>query len=375
MSNMKIVTLTGGGDTQALNPGLRGIVKYACGHFGDTVLGIREGWKGLINELIPEDAEDGPIPEDKPCVVELTPQDVSGILKKGGTILGSSRINPYEFENGIEVLRRNYEELKADALIAIGGEDTLGVAYDLFNQYGYPVIGIPKTIDNDLHGTDTTLGFATACDRATEIIDAIHTTAESHNRIFVVEVMGRHTGWIALRSGMAGGADAVLIPEFPMTIDEVCDVVEKRRKRGKRFTIVVVAEGYKIDGKLVTQGQDKDSFDHETLGKVSEQLAPIIKAKIKERLGVKFEVKAQIVGHYQRGGDPNHYDRVLATRLAKRAVDLVHNQQFGRMAAIKGYDVTDVELREAVGEDPATKERRVRHVPRSLWENAKVFFG
>ncbi len=363
---MKIGVLTGGGDAPGLNAAIRAIVKDACRHHGDEVLGIKYGWAGLINEKASE--------EDR--VIPLTLKDVSGILIKGGTIIGASRTNPLERRGGMKALKRNFEKFGLDALIAIGGEDTLGVAYKAFLRYGLPVVGVPKTIDNDLWETDSTIGFNTACHIATEYIDRLHSTAESHNRVEVVEVMGRHTGWIAIRSGMAGGADAILIPEFPLTIDTVCEIIQQRIAEGKKFSIIVVSEGYKLDGKLVVQSGGKDAFGHEELGGVSAPLSAILEEKLNKKIrrkDDKIEVKPEKLGRVQRGGIPNTYDRVLATRLGLRAVDLVHNHQFGRMAAIKGYDIVDVELKSAVG--AADEERRVRTVPKALFETATRLFG
>ncbi len=357
---MKIGVLTGGGDCPGLNAAIRAIVKYASDTFNDKIVGIRYGWKGFIDETLPRGKR----------IVPLSRGDVSGILAKGGTILYSSRTNPLKEEHGLQNLKRSFDQLKLDGLIVIGGEDTLSVAYEGFRREGLPVVGIPKTIDNDLYGTDATIGFATACEIATEAIDRLHSTAESHDRIIIVEVMGRHTGWIAVRAGMAGGADAILIPEFPMNVEEVCEIIRKRQQHGKNFSIIVVAEGYKLDDFLVTKGKDKDAFGHELLGGVADQLAAILREKTKGE----FEIRASVLGHLQRGGVPNSYDRVLATRFGKRAVDLVHSRQFGRMAAIRGYDIIDVELKEAVGV-VSDEERHLRTVPRELFETARIFFG
>lgn len=357
---MRIGVLTGGGDCPGLNAAIRAVVKYASRAFDDKIVGIRYGWKGFVDETLPREKR----------ITPLSKGDVSGILVKGGTILFSSRTNPLKEEHGLQNLKINFDKLKLDGLIAIGGEDTLSVAYEGFRREGLPVVGIPKTIDNDLYGTDATIGFSTACDIATEAIDRLHSTAESHDRIIIVEVMGRHTGWIAVRAGIAGGADAILIPEFPMTVDEVCGIIRKRQERGKNFSIIVVAEGYKLADFFVTKGREKDTFDHELLGGVAERLT----ALLRERTGGAFEIRANVLGHLQRGGSPNSYDRVLATRFGKRAVDLVHSRQFGRMAAIRGYDIIDVELKEAVGV-VSDEERHLRTVPQELFETAKVFFG
>lgn len=343
---MKIGILTGGGDCPGLNAAIRAIVKYGVKRYGDEFLGILYGWRGLL----------------KKEVVPLTAQDASGILVRGGTILYSSRTNPLKEQDGLLAVQNNFNELELDALIVIGGEDTLTVAYAGFTKTGLQVVGVPKTIDNDVYGTDTTIGFTTAYRVITEAVDRIHSTAESHNMIHIIETMGRKAGWIALRAGIAGGADIILIPEFPLSIDEICDLIERRKQAGKNFSIIVVAEGYPLGEKsLVTRGSGKDEFGHEQLGGVGEQLASILR----KRTG--FDARVTNPGYMQRGGTPEPYDRWIATRMGIKAVDLVHNRQFGRMVAVVRNEIVDVELREA--------ESKNRLVPQELFEELRWLFG
>ncbi|HZB86371.1 MAG TPA: ATP-dependent 6-phosphofructokinase, partial [Gaiellaceae bacterium] len=293
-------------------------------------------------------------------------RSISGILPRGGTIIGTSRTNPYKTDDVgrvLETARAN----SLDALVAIGGEDTLGVAAPLYREYDFPVVGVPKTIDNDLAATDYTFGFDTAVFIATEAIDRLHTTAESHNRVMVVEVMGRHTGWIAVMSGIAGGADAVLIPEQPITVEDACDELRRRHERGKDFSIVVVSEGYELtygSGEKRQVAQDaaaSDQFGHVRLGGVGDALA----REIEERTG--YETRVTVLGHVQRGGSPTPRDRVLATRYGLKAADLVHAERWGTMAALQGDSIVEVSLREAVAE--------LKTVPREFYETATAFFG
>jgi 6-phosphofructokinase 1 len=291
---------------------------------------------------------------------------VTGILPRGGTIIGTSRTNPYKIDGGVERVLRHFAEAGLDALVAIGGEDTLGVAARLYAEQELPVVGVPKTIDNDLSATDYTFGFDTAVSIATEAIDRLHTTAESHNRVMVVEVMGRHTGWIAVMSGIAGGADVILIPEQPVSVEFACAELRKRHERGKNFSIVVVSEGYKLifdsgEEREVTQEAELDQFGHVRLGGVGEQLA----REIGERTG--FETRVTVLGHVQRGGSPTARDRVLATRYGLKAADLVHEGSFGRMAALHGDAIVDVSLAEATAE--------LKTVPPEWYEVARAFFG
>ncbi|MDD4953611.1 MAG: 6-phosphofructokinase [Candidatus Omnitrophica bacterium] len=341
----KIGILTGGGDCPGLNPVIRAVVRKALNE-GYEVVGIKNGWKGLIEA----------------DTVKLDLSYVSGILPKGGTILGTSRTNPYKKEDGLRKVQENYKKLGLDALIAVGGEDTLGVASKLTKD-GIPnIVGVPKTIDNDLSATDYTFGFDTAINTATECIDRLHTTAESHHRIIVVEVMGRHAGWIAIESGIAGGADIILIPELPIDIEEVCMLIKKRHGRGKTFSIVVVAEGAQFkEGTMVLQEQARDEFGHVRLGGIGERLGQ----EIEKRTG--FETRVSVLGHIQRGGTPTAFDRILGTRFGVKAVELVKNKKFGRMAALSGMKIIDVALEEAVKE--------LKTVDMDLYDIAKVFFG
>jgi len=341
----KVGILTGGGDCPGLNPVIRAVVRKGLLE-GYEIIGIRNGWKGLIeNDTMP-----------------LTIDTVSGILPKGGTILGTSRTNPYKKENGVEKVKENFLKLGLDALIAVGGEDTLGVAAKLFKDGINNVVGVPKTIDNDLSCTDYTFGFDTALNVATECIDRLHTTAESHHRIIVAEVMGRHAGWIAVESGIAGGADVILIPEVPIDLDEVCAIVNKRHQRGKTFSIVVVAEGAQFkEGTFVTQEQKLDDFGHVRLGGIGEKLGQ----EIEKRTG--FETRVSVLGHIQRGGSPTAFDRVLGTRFGVKAVELLKEKKFGRMAALSGNKIVDVPLGDAVKE--------LKTVDKEFYDIAKVFFG
>lgn len=341
---MKLAMLTGGGDCPGLNAVIRAIVRKASVE-GIETIGIRYGWKGLIDKQY----------------LELDLRAVSGILPKGGTILGTSRTNPYKVEGAVNKIKENWKALGLDALVAIGGEDTLGVATRLHSEEKLKIVGVPKTIDNDLSGTDFTFGFDTAINIVMENIDRLHTTAESHNRIMVVEVMGRHAGWIACMGGMAGGADVVLIPEIPIDIDEVCQAIKQRHDRGKNFSIVVVAEGAKLKEQEILQEEKLDQFGHVRLGGIGRTLAEMIE----EKTG--FETRVTVLGHIQRGGTPSAYDRILGTRYGIKAVELVMSNKFGYMAALKGSGVVDVPLREA------TKE--IKTLDMKFYDIAKVFFG
>lgn len=343
---MLIGILTGGGDCPGLNAAIRAVTRRSIKSYGSTVLGIRNGWAGLINN------------ETSP----LSLVSVSGILHRGGTILGTSRTNPMKDEGNIERIKENVRNLGLDAVVAIGGEDTLGAAAAL-NEAGIPMVGLPKTIDNDIVGTDMTFGFDTAVTIATDAIDRLHTTAESHHRVMVIEVMGRHTGWIAIKSGIAGGADCILIPEVPMDLDEVCALVKQRIDRGKTFSLVVVAEGFTMKDTpgQVTQDDQVDEFGHVRLGGIGE----VVGAEIERRAGI--ETRVTILGYIQRGGSPTPYDRVLATRYGVTAADLVHDGDFGKMVALKGSKIESVPLSEVTG--------RIRTVDMELYDIAQVFFG
>jgi ATP-dependent phosphofructokinase / diphosphate-dependent phosphofructokinase len=340
--------LTGGGDCPGLNAVIRSVTRRSLDR-GYEVLGFREGWRGLVDGI------------SEP----LDARAISGILPRGGTILGTTRTNPYKLEGAVEKVLRNAEGLHA--LVAIGGEDTLGVAARLYEEHEFPVVGVPKTIDNDLSATDYTFGFDTAVQVATEAIDRLHTTAESHNRVMVVEVMGRHTGWIAVMSGIAGGADVILIPEHPITVEEACEDIQRRHSRGKDFSIIVVSEGYELtyesgERRMVAQeARASDQFGHVILGGVGDALA----REIEERTG--FETRVTVLGHVQRGGTPTPRDRVLATRYGLKAADLVDEGNFGRMAALRGDSIVDVSLAEATAE--------LKTVPPEWYEVAQAFFG
>jgi phosphofructokinase-like protein len=342
----RIGLLTGGGDCPGLNAVIRAVVRKGINAYGHELVGFRYGWAGVLSG----DAMD------------LTHESTSGILHRGGTILGTSRTNVFKEENGLERVRASLEKLRLDALIPIGGEDTLGVAGKLA-EAGVPVVGVPKTIDNDLAGTDFTFGFQTAVQIATDAIDRLHTTAESHNRVIVVEVMGRHAGWIAAYSGLAGGADVVLVPEHPFDIDEVCERLRRRHlERGRRFSIVVVAEGaMPKDGELRSEFEGTDSFGHVRLGGIAIQL----EREIEERTG--FESRMTILGHIQRGGTPCAYDRVLGSRFGVEAVDAISEGDYGQMVALRGTEIVRVPLAEALAEPKLLDPK--------LFETAEVFFG
>ncbi len=340
----RVGILTGGGDCPGLNAAIRAIVRRASQH-RYTSVGILEGWRGLMNGQ----------------TRELSREAVAGILHVGGTILRTSRTNPIKMHDGAEQVEANFRKLELDALVAIGGEDTLGVANSLY-QRGLPVVGVPKTIDNDLGGTDLTFGFDTAVGIVTEAIDRLHSTAESHNRVIVVEVMGRHAGWIATYAGIAGGADAILVPEFPIVLEDVCSLIISRHVKGKNFSIIVVAEGAKPAGNdTVAEQKGLDAFGHERLGGIGN----VVANEIESRTG--FETRVTTLGHVQRGGSPSAFDRVLATRYGVFAADLVKDEKFGKMAALKGNEIVAVDLSEAVSELKTLDPR--------LYEVAQVFFG
>jgi len=347
---VRIGILTGGGDCPGLNAVIRAVVRRSSDR-GHELVAVRDGWKGLTDGIF----------------APLGRREVSGILPRGGTILGTTRTNPYKVEDGVDSVLRHFAEATLHALVAIGGEDTLGVAARLHRENGLPVVGVPKTIDNDLSGTDYTFGFDTAVWIATEAIDRLHTTAESHNRVMVVEVMGRHTGWIAVMSGIAGGADVIMIPEQPITVEDACRQLEKRHDGGKDFSIIVVSEGYELtyesgEQRLVAgEARSTDQFGHVVLGGVGDALA----REIEERTG--YETRVTVLGHVQRGGIPTPRDRVLATRFGLKAADLVEEQKFGRMAALHGDAIVDVSLEEAT--------QALKTVPPEWYDVARAFFG
>jgi phosphofructokinase-like protein len=346
MLPVRLGVLTGGGDCPGLNAVIRAVVRKGIDFYGDEFVGFKDGWRGPLEDL------------HQPLTIEST----RGILPRGGTILGSSRTNVYKREDGPQLVRQALERHRLDGLIAIGGEDTLGAAHRL-TEDGVNVVGVPKTIDNDLGATDQTFGFDTALHVASEAIDRLHTTAESHNRILVVEVMGRHAGWIALHSGIAGGADVILIPEIPFDIDEVCALIKRRHARGRYFSIVVAAEGaVPKEGTAMTLAAGEiDEFGHPRLGGIGNRL----EREIESRTG--FETRATVLGHVQRGGTPTAFDRVLATRLGLAAVDAVHQQRWGTMTALKSTNIELVPLAEAV--------EQLHTVPVEEYERYGVLFG
>ncbi len=342
---MRIGVLTGGGDCPGLNAVIRAVVRKGIDAYGHALVGFRDGWRG-------------PLESD---YVELTLESTRGILPRGGTILGSSRTNPLAREDATNRIRETMESLGLAGLIAIGGEDTLGVAAKLHSE-GLPVIGVPKTIDNDLGGTDLTFGFDTAIQIATDAVDRLHSTAESHHRNLVVEVMGRHAGWIALYSGIAGGADVILIPERPFDIDEVCRLIRRRHARGRYFAIIVVAEGATPrEGTMEALGGVTDEFGHVRLGGIGQRL----EGEIEKRTG--FETRTTVLGHVQRGGTPTAFDRVLATRLGVAAIDAADANRWGQMASLRSMRIELVPLAEAVA--------TLRTVTDEDFEVARAFFG
>jgi ATP-dependent phosphofructokinase / diphosphate-dependent phosphofructokinase len=327
--------LTGGGDCPGLNAVMRAVARKAERHYGDELIGFRDGWKGVIEGE----------------TMDVSVETFRGALPRGGTLLGSSRTNPFKIDGGVEQCQATLKALGVDALVAIGGEDTLGVASKLFDT-GAQVVGVPKTIDNDLSGTELTFGFDTAVQIAVDAIDRLHTTAESHDRVMVVEVMGRHAGHIATWAGIAGGATMVLIPEEPFDIEQVCDALQRRHARGRFASIVVVAEGaVPKAGTMEIISNEVDQFGHARLGGIGSTIAP----EIESRTG--FETRVTILGHVQRGGTPTAFDRVLATRFGIAAIDAVHDGAFGQMVALQAGDIVRVPLQEAVGSlklvDPA----------------------
>ncbi|HEX6664833.1 MAG TPA: ATP-dependent 6-phosphofructokinase [Gaiellaceae bacterium] len=341
---MKVGILTGGGDCPGLNAVIRAVGRRVMTSGGDVV-GVREGWKGLVEGLFEP----------------LGPREISGLLPRGGTIIGTTRTNPYKIEGGVDKVLAHFREEEFDALVAIGGEDTLGVAARLHAEHDFPVVGVPKTIDNDLSATDYTFGFDTAVWIATEAIDRLHTTAESHNRVMVVEVMGRHTGWIGVMSGIAGGADMIFIPEQPVSIEDACKELRRRHERGKDFSIVVVSEGYELEG-LEDEGE-VDEFGHIRLSERG--VGATLAREIEKRTG--YETRVTVLGHVQRGGSPTPRDRVLATRYGLKAAELVAEGRFGRMAALHGDTIVDVPLADATAQ--------LKTVPDEWWAVAQAFFG
>jgi len=350
---MRLGMLTGGGDCPGLNAVIRAVVRRTISKYGGNAIGFRYGWAGMIAGN----------------AIDLGLDEISGILPRGGTILGTSRTNPYKSDGGVDAIIRRFKKEALDALVAVGGEDTLGVASRLYEEEKLPIIGVPKTIDNDIPGTDFTFGFDTAVSIAAEAIDRLHTTAESHNRVVVVEVMGRHTGWIAVKAGIAGGADLIIIPEISTSLKEICEVIRKRHERGKNFSIVVVAEGAQYppdapggaDGGLVTIEQTTDSFGHVRLGGIGNKLARAIESE------TGYETRVSVLGYVQRGGTPTAFDRVLGTRFGVLAADLAHQGDFGKMVSLSGDKVIPVALSHA--------SEGVKRVDSGLFEVARTFFG
>jgi len=341
-----IGVLTGGGDAPGLNAVIRALTVKAMS-LGYDVLGFRRGWAGLLGE-----GEHHPLDLDRTENIHMT----------GGTILGTSRTNPYKIENGVEQLEKNLEKFGIYCLVAIGGEDTLGVAMKLHKQ-GIKIVGVPKTIDNDVSATDYTFGFDTAVNIAANAIDSLHITAQSHDRVIVVEVMGRHAGWMTLHAGIAGGAHCIVIPEEPYDIEEICRIVREREKKGKHYSIIAVSEGAieKQNGALETKFKEIDSFGHARLGGVAETIA----AEIEKRTGK--ESRHVVLGHLQRGGHPTAFDRVLGTRFGIHAAEMVHRKEFGKISALRGIEIITVEMQEALG--------KLKTVPEKRLEEAKLFFG
>ncbi|MFM8515353.1 MAG: 6-phosphofructokinase [Actinomycetota bacterium] len=341
---MRVGVLTGGGDCPGLNAVIRAVVRRGVTEYGYEFVGFRDGWRGPLEGL----------------TMELGIPQVRGILPRGGTILGSSRTNPAKIDGGFARIEENLKALGVDALVAVGGEDTLGVATAL-HDHGVHVDGVPKTNDNSLNATDYTIGFDTAVTIATEAIDRLHTTAESHHRILICEVMGRHAGWIALHSGMAGGANVILIPEVRFSLDEIAAWVESRF-RATYAPIIVIAEGaMPVDGDLITKDATLDAFGHVKLSGIGEWLAN----QLEERTGK--EARTTVLGHIQRGGTPTAFDRVLATRFGLNAITAVKDGDWGKMVALRGTDIVRVPLRDATGE--------LKTVPIARYEEAASFFG
>ena len=340
---MKIGVLTGGGDAPGLNAVIRAIGRKGIDYYNYKFIGLKNGWAGLMYL----------------DYIEMERKDFSGILHLGGTILGSSRTNPEKEEGGYDQAINNFHEIGLDALVVIGGNDTLGVAQKL-HERGIKVVGVPKTIDNDICATDMTFGFDTAVSIATEAIDRLHTTAESHHRCIVVEVMGRHTGWIATHAGIAGGADIVLIPEESFSLDDVIEKIQNRMNRGKFFSIVVVSEGFHLKD-VDWESREKDDFGNVRLGGIGDLVAK----EIEKRMGI--ESRAVVLGHVQRGGTPTAFDRVLGTKFGIAAIDMVHKEQFGMMTSLQGTKVRPVPILEGIKES--------KTVDKETYEIAKIFFG
>jgi 6-phosphofructokinase 1 len=342
---VKVGVLSGGGDAPGINAVIRAVVRKGIQNYGYEIVGIKDGWRGLLEgEFLPLDLK-----------------SASGILPRGGSILGTSRTNPFKHENGPQRIMDAAKKNGIEAVVVIGGDDTLSVAYKM-GEVGLKYVGVPKTIDNDLTGTDYTFGFHTAVAIATEALDRLHTTAETHHRVMILEVMGRYSGWIALGAGLAGGADIILIPEKPFDMDEICEYIRRRQARGRNFSIVVVAEGAKPKGGVeIVYSESLDEFGHIRLGGIGYYLGK----EIEKRLGI--ETRVVVLGHLQRGGSPTAFDRILATRFGIAAIDLVRKGKFGHMVAIKGNKIVSVPLKDVIG--------KRKTVDLELYDIASVFFG
>jgi len=337
--------LSGGGDAPGINAVIRAVVRKGIQNYGYEIVGIKDGWHGLIeNDYVPLDLK-----------------SASGILPRGGSILGTSRTNPFKLEKDAETVLKNAKKAGISAVVAIGGDDTLSVAYKM-GELGLKCVGVPKTIDNDLAGTDYTFGFMTAVTIATEALDRLHTTAETHHRVMILEVMGRYTGWIALEAGLAGGADVILIPEKPFDIKQICKYIGDRQKRGRNFSIIVVAEGAKPKGGAeVVYSENVDEFGHIRLGGIGYYIGKEIEKRMK------IETRVVVLGHLQRGGSPVAFDRILSTRFGIGAIDLVNKKKFGYMVALKGNDIVTVPLKDVIG--------KRKTVDLEIYKIAQVFFG
>jgi 6-phosphofructokinase 1 len=345
INEMKVGVLSGGGDAPGINAVIRAVVRRGIQNYGYEIFGIKDGWHGLLeSDFLP-----------------LNLNSVSGILARGGSILGTSRTNPLKRKNGSGEILKSAKEAGLGAVVVIGGDDTLSVAYKM-GDFGLKCVGVPKTIDNDIYGTDYTFGFMTAVGIATEALDRLHTTAEAHHRVMILEVMGRYTGWIALEAGLAGGADVILIPEKPFDIDEICEYIKRRQERGRNFSIIVVAEGAKPKGGAeIVYSESVDEFGHVRFGGVGYYLGK----EIEKCMGI--ETRVVVLGHLQRGGSPTAFDRVLATRFGIAATDFVYNGKFGYMVAIKGNKIVSVPLKDVIG--------KRKNVDLKLYDIARVFFG
>jgi len=342
---MKVGILSGGGDAPGINAVIRAVVRKGVQNYGYEIVGIKDGWNGLLKgEYTP-----------------LNLNSVSGILPRGGSVLGTSRTNPFKAEGGPEKILENAKKAGIEAVVVIGGDDTLSVAHKM-SELGLKSVGVPKTIDNDLAGTDYTFGFNTAVAIATDALDRLHTTAETHHRVIILEVMGRYTGWIALEAGLAGGADIILIPEKPFDIDKVCEYIRQRHQRGRNFSIIVVAEGAKPKGGVeIVYSETMDEFGHIRLGGVGYFIGKEIEKCMK------LETRVVVLGHLQRGGTPTAFDRILSTRFGVAAIDLVHEGKYDRMVALKGNKIESVPLKDVVG--------KRKTVDLELYNIASVFFG